>query len=35
MPAFVLNPYVWLTASAVLIAFGFIAASGWGSWGRR
>jgi hypothetical protein len=35
MPLFVLNPYLWLATSAVLIGVGFVAASGWGTWGRR
>lgn len=34
MPVFALNPYLWLTVSAGLIGVGFLAASGWGSWGR-
>jgi hypothetical protein len=35
MPVLTLNPYLWLMAALVLIGFGFYAASGHGSWGKR
>jgi hypothetical protein len=36
MPVFVFeHPYVWVVATVAMIAVGFLAASGWGSWGRR